>query len=479
MEKYTKEDLKRLQSLSLEEKVDITLGRIMQWYNYWKGNVYVSYSGGKDSTVLLHLVRSLYPDVPAVYVNTGLEYPEIQAMVREQENATILTPEMPFVQVLTKYGYPLISKEVSECIYYARRNVGKTPPENEPNSTVSVLQTMQTSRNRTGAVPRERDSTADTVSASRKNSWEGDPQQTRGTHGTESGRRERIQPQRYRGGGQHETESHGNLPKPLVRNKGVHYRRRQFTGVAPTGTTGGERSSCLENSLSFSKSIFNKEKWLPLARDLPVRISHKCCDVMKKSPMKKYVRANKSKPIIGTMTEESRLRKQSWLRHGCNAFDGSNPSSQPMSFWTEQDVLAYIVSRNLDLAKVYGDIVYVDKDGFEYPAVMDGSGCKLKTTGCQRTGCVYCPFGMHLEKGETRIQRLAKTHPKQYDFCMRGGQWIDNPDFDPTDTGEPDEIGWVNWNPPKLWVPGNGGLGMAKVFDMVNEIYGEDFYRYK
>lgn len=378
MEKYTKEDLKRLQSLSLEEKVDITLGRIMQWYNYWRGNVYVSYSGGKDSTVLLHLVRSLYPDVPAVYVNTGLEYPEIQAKVREQENATILTPEMPFVQVLTEYGYPLISKEVSECIYYARRKVGKTPPENEPNSTVSVLQTMQTSRNRTDSVPRERERET--------------------ARQTQRGETQRA-----------------------ARNKGVHYRRRQFTGVAPTGTTGGERSSCLENSLSFSKSIFNKEKWLPLARDLPVRISHKCCDVMKKSPMKKYVRANKRKPIIGTMTEESRLRKQSWLRHGCNAFDGSNPSSQPMSFWTEQDVLAYIVSRNLDLAKVYGDIVYVDKDGFEYPAVMDGSGCKLKTTGCQRTGCVYCPFGMHLEKGETRIQRLAKTHPKQYDFCMRGG----------------------------------------------------------
>ena len=79
---YTKEQLKHLQSLPLEEKVQITIGRIIQWYNYWNGDVYVSFSGGKDSTVLLHLVRSIYPDVPAVFSNTGLEYPEIQKSLR-------------------------------------------------------------------------------------------------------------------------------------------------------------------------------------------------------------------------------------------------------------------------------------------------------------------------------------------------------------------------------------------------------------
>lgn len=214
-----------------------------------------------------------------------------------------------------------------------------------------------------------------------------------------------------------------------------------------------------------------------MCRDLPIRISPKCCGEMKKKPMNKYAKETQRKPIIGTMAEESLLRKRSWLRNGCNAFDGTHIASQPMSFWTEQDVLLYIKTRGLEIASVYGDIVAVGKDGFEY----DGDlcfGCKLKTTGCQRTGCVYCPFGMHLEKGETRFQRLAKTHPKQYEFCMGGGQWIDNPDYDPTDTGEPDETGWVNWNPKKLWIPGNGGLGMRKVFDMANEIYGKDFYRY-
>lgn len=228
-----------------------------------------------------------------------------------------------------------------------------------------------------------------------------------------------------------------------------------------------------------SKSQFNKEKWLPLARDAPFLISHYCCFKMKKSPMHKYQTAHKYKPILATLAEESRVRKQAWIRHGCNAFESKNPMSQPMSFWTEQDVLAYIVKYNVPIASVYGDIVSAGSDGNDYPAV-DCAGdvqCDLKCTGCQRTGCIFCAFGMHLEKGETRFQRLAKTHPKQYEFAIGGGQWADNPFYDPV---APKFDGkWQNWNPQKIWIPSKKGLGMGKVFDFANEIYGEDFYRYE
>ena len=71
----TKEELKELQSKSLEEKIQISTARIIEWYENWGGQVYVSFSGGKDSTVLLDLVRKIYPDVPAVFADTGLEYP--------------------------------------------------------------------------------------------------------------------------------------------------------------------------------------------------------------------------------------------------------------------------------------------------------------------------------------------------------------------------------------------------------------------
>ena len=117
--------LKELQALPLHRKVSITIARIMEWYRHFDGKVYVSFSGGKDSTVLLHLARGLYPDIPVVYVNTGLEYPELQRFVKGFDNVTVLYPKMNFHQVLIQYGYPLIGKEVAEAIYYARRI---TPP---------------------------------------------------------------------------------------------------------------------------------------------------------------------------------------------------------------------------------------------------------------------------------------------------------------------------------------------------------------
>lgn len=113
--------LKELQALPLERKIQITQTRIIEWYEHYNGQVCVSFSGGKDSTVLLHIARRLYPNIPAVFSNTGLEYPEIQRFVKSFDNVDIVTPSMRFDDVITTYGYPLIGKEVAEAIYYARR----------------------------------------------------------------------------------------------------------------------------------------------------------------------------------------------------------------------------------------------------------------------------------------------------------------------------------------------------------------------
>lgn len=127
---------------------------------------------------------------------------------------------------------------------------------------------------------------------------------------------------------------------------------------------------------------------MPIARDLPVPISHYCCNIMKKQVMSKYAHETGRKPIIGTMTEESRMRKQAWIRHGCNAFDSKKASSQPLSFWTEQDVLTYIKLFELEIAPVYGDINIVDSKGniVETDEAGMPEGCKWACSKCTRTG---------------------------------------------------------------------------------------------
>ena len=119
---HTIQDLRIRQALPLEQKILMTKTRIKEWVNYYGlEGVYVSFSGGKDSTVLLHIARSIYPDIKAVFVDTGLEYPEIRDFVKTFDNVDIIRPKMNFKQVLNKYGYPIISKEVSGCVYGAKK----------------------------------------------------------------------------------------------------------------------------------------------------------------------------------------------------------------------------------------------------------------------------------------------------------------------------------------------------------------------
>ena len=265
-----------------------------------------------------------------------------------------------------------------------------------------------------------------------------------------------------------------DTPREMGRSRGreTYWKRVELTARYP-----GERRRT--GVASATKSQFNKEKWLPLVYT-PFMISHMCCHKMKKQPLHKYQHDNGYKPILATLAEESRVRKQGWIRHGCNAFESKNPMSQPMSFWTEQDVLTYLVRYAVPIASVYGEIVHVGDDCTEYPPV-DLTGhvmCNLKCSGCQRTGCAFCAFGMHLEKkGKTRFHILAEVEPRKYEFALEGGQWVDNPAYDPT---APKYDGdWLNWNPKQIWVPSKKGLGMRYVFDTVNEIYGKNFYRYE
>jgi 3'-phosphoadenosine 5'-phosphosulfate sulfotransferase (PAPS reductase)/FAD synthetase len=271
--------LKQRQSLPLEAKVRLTESRIRDWYDHWDGDVYVAFSGGVDSTALLHIVRSLYPHVPAVFCDTGLEFPQIRDFVRTFDNVEWLRPAMPFTKVLTTYGYPLISKEQAGFIcQYRHTNSDK-------------LRNLR---------------------------WEG---------------------------------------------------------------RGDKRKN---------GKIAERYKYLV---DAPFEISDKCCDVMKKNPARLYAKRTGRKGIVGVMTEDSSLRQSDYLKYGCNSFDAREPLSRPLSFWFKADVWEYIRSRELDYCNIYD-------------------------MGYDRTGCIFCMFGVHLEKGTNRFQRLAVTHPQLHAYCM-------------------------------------------------------------
>ena len=122
MGKHDITELHQLQQLSLNEKIKRTQIRIKQWFEYYGlDHVYVSFSGGKDSTVLLDIVRQDYPSVKAMFVDVPTQYPELKEFVQTFDNVDIVKPKISFAEVCKKYGFPLISKEVSESVQGARK----------------------------------------------------------------------------------------------------------------------------------------------------------------------------------------------------------------------------------------------------------------------------------------------------------------------------------------------------------------------
>lgn len=210
----------------------------------------------------------------------------------------------------------------------------------------------------------------------------------------------------------------------------------------------------------LENSKFKLPKWKPLI-DLDCDISEECCNIMKKEPLKEYSERTGRMPLIATRAEESMNRENAWFKNGCNAFDGNDPKSTPMAFWLRQDVLWYIKQNQIPICSVYGDIVYAEAP--EQMRIEDyGIECgteELKTTGHDRTGCIYCALGCHKEGKDgkqNRFERDKITHPKQYKFCIGGG----------------------GYNEDGIWKPNEQGLGLGHVFEELNKIYGEGFIKY-
>lgn len=291
MKLLEKQKLQQRQSLPLEDKISITQRRVRDFYEHFDGDVYCSFSGGKDSTVLRHIIQNMGLKIPFVFSNTGLEMPEIVSFVRKlaHGDASIVQvkPKMTFDKVWQQYGLPIGSKKVAKMI--------------------RVLQ-------------------------------EGD------------------------------------------NGKNTNMHRLYDTGINSKG--------------QFSKSW----KRVYVNDDAP-RITDLCCDFLKKEPLDSYAKETGKYGISAIMASEGGARE---MRTQYNVFNGKRPNSAPMLFWCESDIWEYIYKYNVDICEVYFDRKI---NGRIVPAE-------------KRTGCMFCGFGAHLEKGMNRFQRMAITHPRQHSVVI-------------------------------------------------------------
>jgi len=286
--------LSMLQSLPLDVKILWAKQRIQEFLQHTNNKAYISFSGGIDSTVLLDLVRQVDTSIPAVFSNTGLEFPEIVEFVKTFENTIEIKPKMNFKQVIEKWGYPVISKEVSRKVSTLKRG-----------------------------------------------------------------------------------------------DKDSNVYKYYDTGVKSNG----------EKSIG---KLPNKYRRLIQA---PFNCSDYCCNVLKKSPFAIFEKQSRLSPIVGVRAEESRLRTQQYHKTRCNHFTEKKNRSWPLAIWTNQDVLTYLHNNNLPYCSVYGQLKQNINKTYYF-------------TGEQSTGCIFCLFGIHLEKGENRMQRMHRTHPKLHDYCI-------------------------------------------------------------
>lgn len=407
--KHTMDELRQWQALPLSIKVRMTETRIRAWVDaYGIDGVYVSFSGGKDSTVLLDIARKMYPDMVAVFVDTGLEYPEIRNFVKTFENVTWIKPELTFKQVIQKYGYPFITKEVAECVEGARKYLTSILAEESLDKQASKQASTRTTISMTSYADLEN---------------------------TEK------------------LEALAQILNERMVNKtgGNNQRLAIMLGMLTKDKANPIKANIPDEEISTFSQV--RYKFFLTA---PFEISNKCCKVIKKNPSHKYNKESGRHPMTAQMASESKLRTQKWLQNGCNGFDLREPISNPMAFWTEQDVLLYLKQNNIPLCSIYGEIVedtdgtnevagqmtFSDLTGWEDMELFDAERLPLKTTGCARTGCMFCGFGCHLNNDQRFVQ-MKQTHPKQYDYIMR-----------------PESEGGLNYKEIIDWINENGNLNI-------------------
>lgn len=335
--------LKQRQMLSLDGKIRLTRQRIIEWYEHYDGDVYVSFSGGKDSTAMLYQIWSIYPSVPAVFMDTGLEFPEIRSFVFSLANTIVHQYSVKKGEDLKTIAKHFGVDTSAIFNYYLNDKVRKKKGKLRAKQIVYIPKVLD--------------------------------------HAEDKGTIFILKPTMTF------KEVIDQYGYPVI-SKTQAMAIRKLT----TQNLSDEYRNKLLHGDAKGKAGKLSDKWHYLLK-APFKISEMCCEILKKRPVKIFEKHTHLHPYIGLMACESQKRKENYLNGGCNAFNLKKPKSRPIGFWLDKDIWQYLKQNRLRYCTVYD-------------------------MGYNRTGCVYCMFGVHMESYPNRFQRMYYTHRNLYNYCI-------------------------------------------------------------
>ena len=317
---YTEEQVREMWNRPFEEQYEIALAKCLEAITRMDGDIAVSFSGGKDSAVLLYICATAWTltkhksePLRVFFANTTNEFASAYqyrknyiSYIEQEFDIKIEYHETHadknYFDVVHNIGYPFVSKKVSRMVRDAQTVLGElslTYAELEPH------------------MPK------------------------------------------------HYTKNH--VDEMIA---AADYLRG--LGVSDTVVL-NLTMICSNNRIGRR---FLPVQYRPLI-DSEFKLSEQCCSVLKKVPIKKAEKEMGSLlPVTGEMAEESRDRMEAYRATGCNNFDGKRPKSKPLGPMTEQAVLNFITTRNIPIMAPYGELKQT-KDGRYYLTGEQRTGCKL------------------------------------------------------------------------------------------------------
>lgn len=345
---YTEEEVRKMWERDPEEQYQIALAKCLEAIVRMDGEIAVSFSGGKDSAVLLYIMASAWTlskhkedSLMVFFADTSNEFVSARKYRREyiqwiEEKFEIkieyheAKADESYFNVVDTIGLPFVSKKVSRMIRDAKEMFKKL--------------------------------------------------------GLKYADIEDHMPQHY-------TQKHiDSMIEAADYMRGLGFSDTVILNLTKIRS---------DNKIGRR---FLPVQYRPIIDNEEIELSEKCCDILKKGPLKKAEKEiGHFLPVTGEMAMDSRDRMTAYRMTGCNLFDSDRPKSKPLGPMTEQAILRFIYTRGLPIMPPYGECK-CSKRG-EY-----------KLTGEQRTGCKLCGFGIIYDP--ERFKRLYEFEPQVVQFAF-------------------------------------------------------------